>query len=56
LHAQRLLETTEEPVEQVAARAGFGTAANLRQHFVGAVGTSPMNYRRTFCAQNTRTA
>jgi AraC family transcriptional activator FtrA len=56
LHAQRLLETTEEPVEQVAARAGFGTAANLRQHFVTAVGTSPMNYRRTFCAQTARTA
>ena len=31
--AQRLLEGTDLPVEQVAARAGFGTAAALRQHF-----------------------
>jgi AraC family transcriptional activator FtrA len=49
LHAQRLLEKTDDPIETVAERAGFGTAANLRQHFVAAVGTSPMNYRRTFC-------
>jgi transcriptional regulator GlxA family with amidase domain len=48
LHAQRLLESTDEPVESVAARAGFGSAANLRQHFVAAVGTSPTTYRRTF--------
>jgi transcriptional regulator GlxA family with amidase domain len=48
LHAQRLLEATDDPVEQIAARAGFGSAANLRQHFVAAVGTSPMTYRRTF--------
>ena len=31
--AQRLLEETELPVEEVASRAGFGTAAALRQHF-----------------------
>lgn len=49
LHAQRLLETTDHPIEQVAARSGFGTAANLRQHFVAAVGTPPLTYRRTFC-------
>jgi transcriptional regulator GlxA family with amidase domain len=49
LHAQRLLESTDESIEHVAARAGFGSAANLRQHFVNAVGTSPMTYRRTFC-------
>ena len=28
--------------------AGFGTAANLRQHFTKAVGVAPMAYRRTF--------
>src|SRR3954451_290863 len=48
LHAQRLLETTDDPVEQIAVGAGFGTAANLRQHFVAAVGTAPTTYRRTF--------
>ncbi|MFL6239350.1 MAG: helix-turn-helix domain-containing protein [Actinomycetes bacterium] len=48
LHAQRLLESTDDPIELVAVRAGFGTPANLRQHFVAAVGTSPTSYRRTF--------
>ena len=48
LLASRLLETTDEPVEAVAARCGMGTAANLRVHFQRAVGTSPLAYRRTF--------
>src|SRR5918995_958055 len=46
--AQRLLEGTDLPVEQVAARSGFGTAAALRQHFGRAVATSPSAYRRAF--------
>lgn len=50
LHAQRLLETTDEPVEWVAGRCGFGTAAGMRIHFQRFVGTSPMSYRRTFHA------
>jgi transcriptional regulator GlxA family with amidase domain len=49
--AQRLLEGTELPVEQVATRAGFGTAAALRQHFGRALSTSPTAYRRAFRAQ-----
>jgi len=48
LLAQRLLETTDEGVELVARRSGFGTAANLRQHFSRSVGTSPQAYRRAF--------
>ena len=48
LLAQRLLESTDQPVEVVAARAGFGTAANLRQHFQRSVRVSPNAYRRTF--------
>jgi AraC family transcriptional activator FtrA len=48
LLAQRLLETTDLDVEQVARRCGFGGAATLRHHFVGRVGTSPQRYRRTF--------
>ena len=48
LLAQRLLETTDEPVERVAQRAGFGSAAGLRQHFSRAVSASPLAYRRTF--------
>jgi transcriptional regulator GlxA family with amidase domain len=46
--AQHLLEATDEPVERVAGLAGFGTAANLRQHFTRSVGVAPMAYRRTF--------
>ena len=48
LHAQRLLETTELDVDRVAERSGFRSAATLRHHFVGRVGTSPQRYRRTF--------
>ena len=48
LFAQRLLESTDEPVELVAQRCGFGSAAALRLHFQRAVATSPQNYRRTF--------
>jgi len=32
----------------VAARAGFGTAVALRQHFARALATSPTAYRRAF--------
>ena len=46
--AQHLLESSDEPVERIASLAGFGTAANLRQHFTRAVGVAPMHYRRTF--------
>lgn len=50
--AQRLLETTDLPVEQVATDAGFGTAAALRLHFQRALHTSPAAYRRCFaCAE-----
>lgn len=52
LFAQRLLETTDEPVELVAARCGFGSAAVLRTHFQRHIGTSPMSYRRTFRTQS----
>ncbi len=48
LLAQRLLETTDSPVELIASRCGFGTAANLRQHFQRLMRTSPIAYRRTF--------
>jgi transcriptional regulator GlxA family with amidase domain len=47
-HARRLLETTDLPVDRVAAEAGFGTAASLRQHLTGVTGVSPMAYRKTF--------
>jgi AraC family transcriptional regulator, transcriptional activator FtrA len=49
--AQRLLETTDLPIDRVAAASGFSTAANLRKHFSRAVRTSPQAYRRTFAAR-----
>ncbi|MDT0394338.1 MULTISPECIES: helix-turn-helix domain-containing protein [Streptomyces] len=48
LLAQRLLEATDETVDAIAGRTGFGNAAALRHHFVRAVGTTPQVYRRTF--------
>jgi transcriptional regulator GlxA family with amidase domain len=51
LHARRLLESTDLPVEHVAARCGFGTAASLREHFRRSTRTSPTAYRRAFRAR-----
>jgi transcriptional regulator GlxA family with amidase domain len=48
LLAQRLLETTDDPMEVIALRCGFGTAAGLRLHFRRVLATSPLVYRRTF--------
>jgi len=48
LLAQRLLEETGHGVDQVAARAGFGSAMTLRQHFRAWRGTTPAAYRSTF--------
>jgi AraC family transcriptional activator FtrA len=46
--AQRLLETTDLPVERIAEHAGFGSVASMRRHFARRVRTSPQAYRRTF--------
>jgi len=46
--AQHLLETTDAPIDTIAQRAGFGSAASLRQHFVDAFRTSPSSWRRAF--------
>jgi AraC family transcriptional activator FtrA len=48
--AQRLLETTDLPLELVAERSGFGSAVTMRHHFGQRVRTSPQQYRRTFRA------
>ncbi|WP_166346274.1 GlxA family transcriptional regulator [Phytoactinopolyspora limicola] len=46
--AQRLLETTNLPIEQIAIRAGFGSAPGMRRHFIRLAGTTPAAYRSTF--------
>ena len=53
--AQQLLETTDLPIERVAAEVGFGTALSLRQYFSDQVGTSPSLYRRAFRDDRRRT-
>ncbi len=47
-HARTLLESSDVPVETVAFRSGFGSAALLRHHFSTQVGVAPVEYRRTF--------
>ncbi|MDG9716614.1 GlxA family transcriptional regulator [Streptomyces sp. DH24] len=48
LLAQELLEGTDDTVDAIAARTGFGTAAALRHQFVRALNTTPNAYRRAF--------
>jgi len=46
--AQRLLETSDLPVDAIAVKTGFATAGNLRKHFSRTVRTSPHAYRDSF--------
>lgn len=53
LHAQRLLERSDLPLEQIADECGFGSAAVLRQNFSRVLGTTPTAYRARFsCADD----
>jgi AraC family transcriptional regulator, transcriptional activator FtrA len=46
--AQELLEVTDLGIDSIAARVGFGTATNLRQHFRRVTTTTPAAYRQRF--------
>jgi transcriptional regulator GlxA family with amidase domain len=48
LLAQQLLEETDETVDAIADRVGFGNATALRHHFRLWRGTTPTAYRRIF--------
>jgi transcriptional regulator GlxA family with amidase domain len=48
LLAEQLLEETDETVDVIAERAGFGNAIALRHHFRAWRATTPNAYRRTF--------
>jgi AraC family transcriptional activator FtrA len=48
IEARRLLECTDLPIEHVAAKAGFGSAPSLREHFRRATATTPTGYRQAF--------
>ncbi|MGW3690263.1 GlxA family transcriptional regulator [Streptomyces sp. NPDC005125] len=52
--ARHLLESSDMTVDQIAADVGFATAASLRQHLSAELGVSPLAYRRTFQATDTR--
>ncbi|RDI64706.1 GlxA family transcriptional regulator [Nocardia pseudobrasiliensis] len=49
-HAQRLLESTDLPIDEVARAAGMGTASSLRHHMRAGLGIPPLTYRKTFRA------
>jgi transcriptional regulator GlxA family with amidase domain len=42
------LALAQRYLEQIAARAGFGSTASLRQRFRAAFRVSPREWRRTF--------
>jgi transcriptional regulator GlxA family with amidase domain len=46
--AQSALTSTDEPVETIARRCGFGTAETLRRSFHRKVGVAPSDYRERF--------
>ena len=48
LLAEQLLEETDETVDVIADRSGFGNATALRHHFRAWRSTTPNAYRRTF--------
>jgi AraC family transcriptional activator FtrA len=46
--AQRLLESTDEPIERVARGAGYDSSVTMRAQFATRLKTSPRAYRQTF--------
>lgn len=48
--ARHLLESSDLPVDRIAAEVGFATGTSLRQHLHAAIGVSPQVYRKTFQA------
>ena len=48
IRARELLESTDLPMDLVAARSGLGSADSLRQHLTRRLGLTPSAYRRSF--------
>ncbi|MET7637760.1 helix-turn-helix domain-containing protein [Streptomyces sp. NPDC005438] len=53
LQAQRLLETSDYSVDEVAGRCGFRSPVALRGHFRRQLGASPAAYRAAYRARRT---
>lgn len=47
-HAQQLLESTGDSIENIARKTGFASSANFRDQFRRLAGVSPQSYRQTF--------
>ncbi|WP_307812399.1 AraC family transcriptional regulator [Phycicoccus sp. CSK15P-2] len=50
-HARRLLDSTQEPIAQVAAHSGYHNMANFNRQFLAEVGTTPTSYRKLETSQ-----
>jgi transcriptional regulator GlxA family with amidase domain len=46
--SQRLLESTDQPIDSIAELAGFGSPVSLRHHFGRSFAVSPSSYRQSF--------
>lgn len=46
--ARQLLEDSADPIDQIAARCGFGTPETMRRAFARRVGVAPAQYRARF--------
>jgi transcriptional regulator GlxA family with amidase domain len=47
-HAQELLETTSDSIENVSRRVGFASVTNFRDQFRRLAGVAPLGYRNAF--------
>jgi transcriptional regulator GlxA family with amidase domain len=54
LFARRQLESSTDPIDEIARRSGFGTGALLRHHFQRHTGVAPTAYRKAFCPAEQR--
>ncbi len=48
MYAQRMLESTDLAMDQIAIRSGFGSLVAMRGHFRRMLSTSPTAYRNSF--------
>jgi hypothetical protein len=48
MYAQRMLESTDLAMDQIAIRSGFGSLVAMRGHFRRMLSTSPTAYRGSF--------
>jgi transcriptional regulator GlxA family with amidase domain len=48
LLAKKLLETTDQPIEQIRSTTGYLDPASFRRAFRQAAGISPRQYRATY--------